>query len=84
MERGKVFVSSAIRGDVDAEREAVIEVIDANPYLRAWDFSREPATPGPLNHSYLKHVDDCALFIAIIGSEIRGPVEEEFHRAEEA
>ncbi len=84
MERNKVFISSVMGGDVDSERAAVIEVVDSNPYLRAWDFHREPASPGPLKHAYLKHVDDCALFVAIVGSEITGPVEDEFNRAEEA
>jgi uncharacterized protein DUF4062 len=83
MERSKVFISSAIGGDVDAERAAVIEVVDSNPYLRAWDFSREPAAPGPLQDSYLRHVDDCALFMAVIGAEIRDAVENELHRAQE-
>jgi hypothetical protein len=83
MDRNKVFISSVMGGDVDAERQAVIEIVDANPYLRAWDFGREPAAPGSLKEAYLRHVDDCALFIAIVGAEIADPVEEEFDRAEE-
>src|SRR5258708_1963047 len=86
MERKKVFISSVMRielEDLSAERAAVIEAIDSYPFLFAWAFEREPASSDDIETSFLRHVDDSALCVFVIGSELTEPVEKEFERAQD-
>src|SRR6266566_150138 len=81
MQKKKVFVSSVMNGELDQERAASIEMIDANRYLYAWDFGREPASADELSRSYLKHVDDCSVFVIIVAADVTPAVEDEFNQA---
>jgi hypothetical protein len=87
MESGKVFISSVLNlaiEDFREERKAIREVIEEFPFLRAWAFEGAPASPEDLDQSYLRHVDECDLFILIIGSRATGPVNVESLRAKRA
>lgn len=86
MDFGKVFISSVLNPaveDLRAEREAVRKVVDSYEFLKAWLFEKEPASPENLDESYLRQVEECDLFMLIIGSKITDPVTAEYLRAKE-
>lgn len=86
MDQGKVFISSILNRkteDLLAEREAVREVVDSYRFLRAWVFEKAPASTEDLDQAYLRHVDECDLFILIVGREVTNPVTAECQRAKE-
>jgi hypothetical protein len=84
METGKVFISSILNlaiEDLRAERLAVKEVVEDFGFLHAWAFEAAPASTEELDQSFLRHVDECDLFILIIGAEMTKPVNSEWLRA---
>ncbi len=86
MDKGKVFISSILsRGveDLHAERNAAREVVESYRFLKAWVFEKEPASTEELDESYLRHVEECDLFILIVGKEATNPVTAECLRAKE-
>lgn len=84
MVEGKVFVSSVLgveTEDLRAERQVVREVISSFGFLHSWMFEHEPASTDPLDESYLRNVDDCDLFILLVGAKSTEPVARECIRA---
>ncbi len=86
MDIAKVFISSVLNSaveDLKAEREVVREVVNSYGFLSAWLFEKEPASAENLDESYLRHVDECNLFLLIVGIRITDPVTAEYLRAKE-
>lgn len=78
------FVSSVMNlgvEDLRAEREACRAAIDTLELTRAWLFEHSPASADPADDTYLTKVDDCDLFLAILGTDLTDPVEKEYARA---
>lgn len=79
-----VFISSVMRTEVDdlsAEREATKATIDSLPITRSWAFEYSPASADPPDETYLDKVDECDIFVLILGAEITAPVAKEYARA---
>jgi hypothetical protein len=86
VEQNKVFISSVMRVAVEdllSERTAVHEIVCSYDFLTPWAFERAPASSEDLERSYLRPVEECDIFILIIGSEVTDPVIEESIRAKE-
>lgn len=86
LERNKVFISSVMRVAVEdllSERTAVHEIVCSYDFLTPWAFERTPASSEDLEQSYLRPVEECDIFILIIGSQVTDPVIEETMRAKE-
>jgi hypothetical protein len=86
VEQAKVFISSILKvslEDLRAERKVVREVVESHPFLRAWAFEKAPASFEDLDESYLRNVDDCDIFVVIVGSEASNPVAAEVQRAKQ-
>jgi len=77
-----VFVSSLI-GELLHEREVVGKAVSAIPLARAWIFEHSPASAEPLAESYLRKVEECDIFILLLGKDISDPVKEEYRTAVE-
>lgn len=67
--------------DLRAEREACVSSIDSLLLTRAWAFEFSPASSDAADDTYLEKVDQCDIFIMILGSELTDPVEREYARA---
>jgi ribosomal protein S18 acetylase RimI-like enzyme len=79
-----VFISSVMDTSVDdltAERRSAVETINALPITRSWAFEFSPASADPLDESYMDKVDECDIFLLILGTEITEPVRREYDRA---
>lgn len=86
VEQNKVFISSVMRVAVDdllSERMAVHEIVCSYDFLAPWAFERTPASSEDLEQSYLRPVEECDIFILIIGAQVTDPVIEESIRAKE-
>lgn len=86
MDKGKVFISSILNRkveDLHPERNAVREVVETYRFLKPWAFEKEPASSEDLDESYLHHVDECDLFILIVGRRSTDPVTAECLQAKE-
>ncbi len=86
MEQAKVFISSILntgREDLRQERDVAREVVTSYRFLKPWAFEKAPASFEDLDESYLRHVDECDLFILIVGIEATNPVTAECLRAKE-
>lgn len=84
MEQAKVFISSILNPAVEnllEERKAVRGIVDSYGFLRAWTFEKAPASFEELDESYLRNVDECDIFIVIVGIEASNPVAAEVQRA---
>jgi len=85
-EQAKVFISSILNTrleDLIKERKTVRRVVDSYRFLRSWAFEIAPASSEDLDESYLRNVDECDIFIVIIGSEASNPVAAEIQRAKQ-
>ena len=83
MERGKVFISSVLNLEVEdlhKERDTAREVVESYRFLRPWAFEKTPASTDELDESYLKQVDECDLFVLIVGTGSTNPVTAELRR----
>jgi hypothetical protein len=83
-EKAKVFISSIMNAsleDLRGERRVAREVVDSFPVLSAWAFEKAPASFEDLDESYLRHVEECDIFVVIVGSEASNPVAAEVQRA---
>jgi predicted GNAT family acetyltransferase len=67
--------------DLRAEREACVSAIDSLSLTRAWAFEFTPASTDPPEETYLAKVDQCDIFLAVLGAELTGPTEKEYERA---
>ena len=77
-----VFVSSVMKiEDLQAEREACRAAIDSIPLARSWLFEFSPASTDPPGKTYLQKVEQCDIFILILGVELTDPVAREYERA---
>lgn len=79
-----VFVSSVMDEHVDdlsLERDGTVRAIDSLPITRSWAFEYSRASADSVDESYLEKVDDCDIFLLILGTELTDPVEREYARA---
>lgn len=79
-----IFVSSVMDKrleDLATERDAAIQAISSLRITRPWAFENAPASSDPPVQTYLEKVDECDLFVLILGSELTDPVEREYQRA---
>lgn len=86
MDKAKVFISSILNREIEdlqEERQAAREAVESYRFLTAWAFEEEPAATGPLDESYLRHVEDSDLFILIVGRAATDPVTEECLKAKD-
>lgn len=84
MEQGKVFISSVLNLEVEdlrKERDTAREVVESYRFLSPWAFEKTPASTDELDESYLKEVDECDLFVLIVGTGSTNPVTAELLRA---
>src|SRR5712692_6350254 len=84
MDFGKIFISSILNPSVEdlrPERNAARDVIDSFGFLKAWAFETAPASTENLDESYLRHVEECDVFILILGVKVTAPVNAEWLRA---
>src|ERR1700694_4622037 len=85
-EQAKVFISSILnpsRENLFDERSTVCRVVDSYRFLRSWAIETAPASSEGLDESYLRNVEECDIFVAIIGSEMTDPVAAEIQRAKQ-
>ncbi len=79
-----VFVSSVMdKGveDLSTERDAAVKAIDALPIARSWAFEYTPASADAADDTYLDKVDECDIFLLVLGTEMTDPVAKEYGRA---
>jgi hypothetical protein len=69
--------------DLLSGRMTVYEVVCGYDFLVPWAFERTPASSEDLQESYLRPVEECDLFILIIGAQVTEPVIAECLRAKE-
>jgi Domain of unknown function (DUF4062) len=84
MDFGKVFISSILNPSVEDlrnERKAAREVVESFGFLKPWAFETSPASTETLDQSYLRHVEECDVFILILGAKVTPPVNAEWLRA---
>jgi hypothetical protein len=83
-EKAKVFISSILNPsleDLREERRIVREVVSSFSFLTPWAFEKAPASFEDLDDSYLRNVEECDVFIVLVGSESSNPVAAEVQRA---
>src|SRR5437588_13113284 len=83
-EQAKVFISSILNPSIENlldERKTVRRVVDSYRFLRSWAFEDAPASSEDLDESYLRNVEECDIFIVIIGREAKNPVAAEIRPA---
>src|SRR6266498_1864721 len=77
-----IFISSVMGiEDLGDERDAAVRIIDSLLLSRAWAFEFSPASSDPVDQTYLEKVDQCDIFILILGVEITTAVRDEYERA---
>ena len=69
--------------DLLSERRIVYEVVCGYDFLVPWAFERTPASSEDLQESYLRPVEECDLFVLIIGAQVTEPVIAECMRAKD-
>lgn len=83
-EKAKVFISSILNPSVEdlrEERRLVRSVVSSFSFLAPWAFEKAPASFEELDDSYLRNVEECDIFVVIVGSEASNPVAAEVQRA---
>ncbi len=75
-----VFVSSA-QGEFHRERRVCADAIKSLKLTRPWLFEYTPASADPVAQSYLTKVDECDIFVVLIGREVTSGVQREWNRA---
>jgi GNAT superfamily N-acetyltransferase len=76
-----VFVSSVQRPSLEAERAATIQEISSIALTRPWAFEETPASSQNVRRSYLAKVEECDIFVMIVGSEVSRAVLDEWELA---
>jgi hypothetical protein len=85
-EQANVFISSILNvslEDLLQERRVIREVVESHRFLKAWAFEKAPASFEDLDESYLRNVDECDIFVVIVGAEASNPVAAEVQRAKQ-
>lgn len=84
MRKLKAFLSSAMTGELDRERDGVRILFKTDSTLREF-FElyaiEEHASPQPIEKAYNNEVKDSDLYILLLDKELRAAVENEFHEA---
>jgi hypothetical protein len=75
-----VFVSSVIRG-MEKERQAVDQAVRSITIARPWRFEATPASTADVVESYLSKVQECDIFILLIGDVGSDAVRREYQTA---
>jgi len=78
-----IFVSSRI-DELSAERRSALNAISKIPVARAWVFEFTPPSSEEVEDSYLRKVEQCDVFILIIGETVSPPVMREYEVARAA
>lgn len=78
-----IFVSSRM-DELSVERMAALKAINKIPLARAWVFEFTPPSSEKVEESYLHKVEQCDIFILIIGETISPPVMREYEAARAA
>jgi hypothetical protein len=78
-----VFVSSVIRG-MEKERQAVDQAVRSISITRPWRFEATPASTEDVVESYLSKVQECDIFILLIGDVDSDAVRREYQTALDA
>ncbi len=73
-----VFISSVQRPSLKAERAVTIEEISSIALTRPWAFEETPASSQKVQRSYLTKVEECDIFVMIVGSEVSRAVLDEW------
>ncbi len=79
-----VFISSVMDKrveDLSKERDAAIGAVSSMRVTRPWAFELAPASADPVAETYLDKVEECDIFVVILGAELTDPVENEYARA---
>ena len=79
-----VFISSVMgtnAEDLSSLRLACQEAINSLRLTRAWTFEGSPASTESLPGFYLNRIEECDIFVLILGKEITNAVENEYSRA---
>jgi GNAT superfamily N-acetyltransferase len=77
-----VFISSA-QEEFRKERRVCVDAIQSLVLTRPWAFEYAPASADALEASYLRKVDQCDIFVALIGCDLTASVDKEWKRATE-
>lgn len=77
----KAFLSSVMRGALNAARQVVVDVLDSAPFLAPWAFEFTPASSESADDTYLRHVRDADIVIWLAGPEVTQPVINEIREA---
>lgn len=77
-----VFISSA-QEEFREERKLCADAIRSLVLTRPWVFEYAPASADALEDSYLKRVDECDIFVVLVGGELTAAVNREWSRATE-
>jgi len=83
-EKVKVFISSIQNKeteDLDSERSEVVKTVKDYSPTTPWAFEHTPASDLPPEDYYLRGVNDCHLFILILGSKVADAVSKEYNEA---
>jgi len=83
-EQTKVFISSVLNPaleDLRSERQIAREVVESYRFMKAWAFEKAPASFEDLDESYLRNVEECDVFLLLVGAEATNPVVAEVQRA---
>lgn len=75
-----VFVSSA-QTEFAQERQACVEAVQSLVLTRPWAFEYASASADSADASYLKKVDECDIFVLLVGRDLPRPVRQEWERA---
>lgn len=70
-----------MRGELNAARQVVVDVLDSAPFLAPWAFEFTPASSEPADETYLRHVRDADIVIWLTSSDVTQPVENEIREA---
>lgn len=84
MDFGKVFISSILNPSVEdlrPERRAVRDAVESFEFLKPWTFETAPASTENLDQSYLRHVEECDVFVLLLGAKVTPAVNAEWLRA---
>ena len=87
MRKLNIFLSSAMTGELNRERDGVRILFQTEPILKHF-FElyaiEEHASPQPIQDAYINEVKHADLFILLLDKELRDAVEKEFLEARKA
>ena len=84
VEKVTVFISSVQNKEIEdlgAERSEVIQTVKDYSPTTPWAFENTPASDLAAEDYYIQGVDDCHLYILILGSEVPNAVRNEYNEA---